>query len=495
MDGIQIDGALFCAAETAVEDSITALQNVIDSVSSLKIPEDFDSGMLFSIKDNLQSILNDLKQCMDVINRTKHAIYNSSMAAEFIVKYKSYLNSLNLLNNMSDNEKLALKDYLMKYLQSGAELDENTKNLLLAVLGENYSKINYSGEFANFTDLQKIYMAYFSNVFNDLETDKDFVEGKTIRELLNSDKYRNDERLMKLFECGFGDIRITEVKRGSNGFSALVLQDKSGNYMLHYNCTETEGETSNIVGDAGHDGALAASSVTMSIIAAVIPPKDLEKYGTVLKVMSCLGLGDAFATTVVGAAVYGKFCLESQRRQARELSEKYINIARSENVKVHLSGYSLGGSLTEESLLYFDKHGKDVLGNVTVYNPIHNNLSKEEVKIIKSYGDQYQCYIAQGDLVSAVSNYDDFKDSARYIGNDYVKTYEDIIESYDGFDVLYKLFVGPPHSASTILDENEAAIKNNFDENGNYNSNAKGVSIQEAFAIIEDLKSKKNKNN
>ena len=89
MDGIQIDGALFCAAETAVEDSITALQNVIDSVSSLKIPEDFDSGMVFSIKDNLQSILNDLKLCLDVINRTKHAIYNSSMAAEFIVKYKS----------------------------------------------------------------------------------------------------------------------------------------------------------------------------------------------------------------------------------------------------------------------------------------------------------------------------------------------------------------------------------------------------------------------
>lgn len=472
MDGIQIDGALFCAAETAVEDSITALQNVIDSVSSLKIPEDFDSGMVFSIKDNLQSILNDLKLCLDVINRTKHAIYNSSMAAEFIVKYKSYLNSLNLLNNMSDNEKLALKDYLMKYLQSGEELDENTKNLLLAVLGENYSKINYSGEFANFTDLQKIYLARFSNVFNDLETDKDFVEGKTIRELLNSDKYRNDERLMKLFECGFGDIRITEVKRGKFGFSALVLQDKSGNYMINYNCTETD-KLSSKVGDYSYDVVLAASSLKKSDFEAVFPGK-----GYLFDKLQDIAKSDTFQSIIY-----------NQRVQTQELSEKYINIARSECVKVHLSGYSLGGSLTEESLLYFDKHGKDVLGNVTVYNPIHNNLSKEEVEIIKSYGDQYQCYIAQGDLTSAVSNYDDFKDIVRYVGYNYKKEYKEVIDECedDWFNFILKIFTGPPHSADTILRNNEA-IQNNFDENGNYNSNAKGVSIQEAFAIIEDLK-------
>lgn len=478
MDGIQIDGALFCAAETAVEDSITALQNVIDRVSSLKIPEDFDSGMVFSIKDNLQSILNDLKQCMDVINRTKHAIYNSSMAAEFIIEYKRYADVKKIVANMSDNERISMINYLIGLVQPGKELDQYTKDMLLTLLGENYSKINYSGEFANFTDLQKIYLARFSNLFSDLEAEKDFVEGKTIKELLNSDKFKYDRRLEELVKCGFGDIRITEVKRGTCGFSALVLQDKSENYMLHYNCTEDD-TLINKFGDYSYDAVLAASSLKKSDFEAVFPGK-----GFVYDILHDIAKSDAFQSIIY-----------NQRIQAQKLSEKYINIARSENVKVHLSGYSLGGSLTEESLLYFDKHGKDVLGNVTVYNPIHNNLSKKEVEIIKSYGDQYQCYIAQGDLTSAVSNYDDFKDIARYVGYDYKKEYKDVIDDYgdDLIKFIEKMFTGTPHSADTILRNNEA-IQNNFDENGNYNSNAKGVSIQEAFAIIEDLKTQ-NKNN
>ncbi len=442
---MKVDGYLYCQGETNVNDSVTLLNEVIDKISSIKIPNDFDNN-IYSIKDNLYSILDEINNCVDLINRVKLELLRINKG--FYSKYFSFLNTDDkLLTTMSENNKIIFMDYLMKLIQSGVELDQNTKDVLMAFFGD-YTRINYSGEFSKFTDYQNINMTYLSNVFVALENNKDFIEGKTIKDLLNTDQYKNDEYLNKLYKRGFGDIRIVEINRGYLGFSAIILQDKTGNYMINYNCTETDSIGKN--GDYLYDTLLALNSKGISTL----------------------------STNTI---------LEVQRKQAQGVAKKYIDESNKNNVKLNISGYSLGGSLSEEALIYCDKNGKECLGKVTIFNPIHNSLTKKEVEIIKSYKDQYQCYASQGDSVSAFSNYDDLKDVTRYIGYNYKENYKEVVESFkNGRAKLLDIVVGSTHSAKTVIDENKI-INNNFDENGNYNSNAEPVPLSECLKTIMEV--------
>ena len=56
---MKVDGYLYCQGETNVNDSVTLLNEVIDKISSIKIPNDFDNN-IYSIKDNLYSILDEI---------------------------------------------------------------------------------------------------------------------------------------------------------------------------------------------------------------------------------------------------------------------------------------------------------------------------------------------------------------------------------------------------------------------------------------------------
>lgn len=100
---------------------------------------------------------------------------------------------------------------------------------------------------------------------------------------------------------------------------------------------------------------------------------------------------------------------------------------------MNFSGYSLGGSLAEESYLYLYKKYEskvDTLGGLKLYNPYHDNLSKKEVKTLKN-SDSFELYCAEGDMVSAMFNFDDFKDEANYIYVDYTSLIEEDLKSKD----------------------------------------------------------------
>lgn len=511
------NGNLFCEGETFVIDGANKLKEIIDDITSIKIPSDFDKNSIFSLKDNLNTSLKKANECLDTIYRTKEQLLKLDNG--FYESYMSSFNSNNTLSKMNDNEKLNFMNYLMHLVESYDSLDENTKMILLAYLGDDFAKINYSGIFKNFTDFQNICISYFSDIFYKLEQDELNVEGKTVKELLCVDKYTNDDRLNKLFKCGYGDIKIVEIcKDKESGFSSLVLQDKEGNYMIHFNCTETEGERSEA--DMSYDVALTFKTkngkkilkgldlITLGFnlvsvfgerVASNDKLPDSQLFGGLIKDFGQAVQSLRFFTSSIDAI--GKdqlldegldFLLEGQRKLACELTQKYINSVRGTNNKISISGFSLGGSLSEQALLYCDKYGKNYIDKAVIYNPIHNDLSKKEVEILKSYGDRYQCYVAQGDMVSGVSNYEDLKDTTRYLNRDYKKMYEEvcnqIMKKVNGIgDILQfqSLLFGRPHSFWDIGETSEN-INNNFDERGNYKFGATPVSINACLQLCEE---------
>lgn len=456
------NGNLFCEGETFVIDGANKLKEIIDDITSIKIPSDFDKNSIFSLKDNLNASLKKVEECLDQIYRTKEKLLELDNG--FYESYMSSFNSNNTLSKMNDNEQLNFMDYLMHLVESYDSLDENTKYLLMSYFGEHITKVNYSGIFKNFTDFQNINMSYFSNVFYKLEQNKKNVEGKTIKELLCTKNYKNNKDLEKLYKRGYGDIKISEIIRGEKGFSAVVLQDKEGNYMINFNCTETEGVNS--VGDYLYDAALALNT----------------KFGLGARLLSS-GLGLSSLTEPVIGSLSHEY-VGMQREQARILTKKYINSVNKTSKKISISGYSLGGSLAEEALLCCSESGNDCVEKVVLFNPIHNALSEKDVQIIKSYGEKYQCYAAQGDIVSALSNYDDLKDLTRYIGYDYESKYSEVCKSVKNHKLSYlDLIVGPTHSFGTVS-RDESIVNNNFDKNGRYKFGANPVSFNECLKTL-----------
>ena len=462
------NGSLFCKGETSVIQGTKKLDEIVRNISSIKTPKDFDVNKILSLKYNIDTLLEELEDCVDVIFRTKEQLLK--VDSNFYNDYMNFFNNNNILIKMDNNEQLNFMDYLMRLVLSYDSLDENTKFILRAYFGEHITKVSYSGIFKDFTDFQNINMAGFSNVFHELEQDKQNVEGKTIKELLCTKKYKNDKSLEKLYKRGYGDIKIVEIIRGQSGFSAITLQDKTGNYMINFNCTETEGE--NAKNDFYYDAALALNtefgyhvrSFSNIIFSSFIPFIPVMTEPTI--------------------TIFNYKYVIKQREQAHDVTQKYIDAVKGTDKKISISGYSLGGSLAEEALLYCDKNGRDCVDKVVLFNPIHNALSKKDIEIIKSYGDKYQCYAAQGDMVSALSNYDDLKDVTRYIGYDYEAKYNEICESSKNveFDFL-NIIVGTTHAFGTVSND-DTIINNNFDDKGCYMPGASPVSLSDCLMTV-----------
>ena len=127
---------------------------------------------------------------------------------------------------------------------------------------------------------------------------------------------------------------------------------------------------------------------------------------------------------------------EDQQNKAKALADKYYNKAAGEGKKLSIQGYSLGGNLAEESYLFLcDREGaNDVLDGIVLFNPYHDNLTKEEVDKIKN-AKGFELYCAEGDMVSTVFNYNDFKDDAKYLYMDYKPLLEEQAgDSNNGFE-------------------------------------------------------------
>ena len=409
-------------------------------------------------------------------------------------------------------------------------------------------KINTSGNFSDLTDYQNVsftavdFIQYLAVSGFDIST----LNGKTISECISLFNVSEDDYQLSYFKTlidnGFGDYKIVEaVQDGS--FDAIVLQDLNGNYRIFYNSTKFYGDYSNDIGDYLYDarnifekqfvngwvdslledsvdkaGAIAGGVVGSIIgglfgvpflfgepllykkaIDAIRNGLDSDSFvdsnitDFIEDKLNNIEIDESMKSQIMDAirngGLNGQY--ETQQNKAKALADKYYNKAASKGKKLSVQGYSLGGSLTEAAYLSLcDREGaNDVLDGIVLFNPYHDNLTKEEANKIKN-AKGFELYCAEGDMVSAVFNYDDFKDDAKYLYMDYdtllkkqVVTEEDDELPNEGFEFdqlanFDKIF-GYTHMHQPYLDNDFKGTQNKkaFAEDGSIRKNVDGYDV------------------
>lgn len=317
-------------------------------------------------------------------------------------------------------------DQIKKLLKYKEEQLQKTKEL-----AEADSQINTSGNFEELTDFQNVMISDLSLLELLYEGEEDKLAGKTIAQLykesltkiqpdtdysnlvfngnkmLDMSKEKNKELyrhqvLGKLVRYGFADLKIIKKVSGENGFDAFVLEDAAGNLMVYYPCTNLTEEEDYLY----------------------------DSYPMMDDILD----NTSFVTSVVGA----KKIYKSQQKQAKELLESCIK--ENPGKKISVSGFSLGGSLAESSYLDAYKKSPNSLGEITLFNPYHNRLTKEDCEILKK-DNKLNLYVSEGDAVSSVFNYKEFSDVAKPIYIDYKNNISEVTKNVDNNNSLLNTIV------------------------------------------------------
>lgn len=308
------------------------------------------------------------------------------------------------INNVSTKlDELCGKTKLLEALINGSFDTINKDDLLnmnmdlsiiLMILSQYDPQVNNSGKFQNFTDYQNIMLSFLSllSLFYGEEAN-----GKTIKELFDEiaagknyslqdflnfsfdsemiasldDEQKREEYkalyLGKLLLYGFGNITVEESVKGDNGFDALVLRDKNDEILIYFPGTD------------------------------INDPNDIEY--------------DAYplAPGVVNSTVFN-----SQQEQAVNIVKKYLNNGE----KVHVGGFSLGGSLAEHAYnkCFKDEATRENMGDLILYNPYHTEIDNTVMDNLTNpnSGRQIKLYAYEGDIVSKACK---FEGCERYYEN------------------------------------------------------------------------------
>lgn len=269
------------------------------------------------------------------------------------------------------------------------------------------NKVSKSGRIEDYTDFQNCLTGQLNvNDLNKMLVLNDYnYNGKTIYELYQSGAYEDTDKLVKLINLGFGDLKVMEVVDGEAGFDAIVFQDVDGNYLLSFPCTDVSEESgADIIYDVEH-----------------ILPVDLQN------------MSESFNLPV--SATH-----KNQKKQASELAEKYYKLAKEEGVTINVTGYSLGGSLAEYVYLdlckkYLSYKDDEVMGELIVYEAFHNDLSNQQIEFLKEMHKKgkINIYSAEGSTVSSYYNHEDLKDITKFIYVDYINEMRNSLTYDSGF--------------------------------------------------------------
>ena len=381
---------------------------------------------------------------VDKVNVISHKI---DFSASFAVK-----------NDMNYSNDFIEPDYSnMNYSNENVinfKIEPNRKVLEeVSLLAKNDSQISTSGVFSEFSDFQNIMMADMCLLELLYENSGEDISGKTIGELYveslgdnaqvedyeklmftgddwfnmanpdNWDSYRS-KALGKMVRYGFGDIKIREFHQGENGFDAYVLEDVDGNLMVYYPCTNLV-ETEDFLYDS------------YNII------EDITNKGE-----------------SIGKLIRAKQIYDSQQTQAKAFLEKHVSSV-TDGKTVSVFGFSLGGSLAETSYLNsLDKHA-DVLGDVVLYNPYHDNLTSNEAnKLIAT--KKLKIYACEGDMASTVFNYKEFSGVTKPIYVDSASNMSNAKSYIDNDEALFNKvlnYVKNDYCDSLLADLNAAKEK------------------------------------
>ena len=260
-------------------------------------------------------------------------------------------------------------------------------------------------DFMSLTDLQYHKFAmlsyYFVNKTNIFEENK----GKTLKEI--EDLICDGKGFSK---NGIADFTIYDVHLDAYGnASVLVLLDEMGNYTLVFPCTYNPGS------DPNKDTIQQYEDVVY----------DVETF------FDIEGLyGAALEKIIVSSA-----------------TAFYYEKAREEGKQLNFFGYSKGGGVAEYAYVslakFLTEEERTTLGDIVVYNPLHENLTTTEVNILKESED-LTVYRNQGDLVSTYNHENTFDDETIFIHCDWANLYNaSAPKEYSGIAEFGMTFLDP----------------------------------------------------
>ena len=248
-------------------------------------------------------------------------------------------------------------------------------------------------------------------------------DGKLLHLSNFEEKFKGKDYDYEVVECIFDE---------ETGLDSLIVKDKNGNYKVSYGYTE--GGTSDIMTD---------------VIA-----------GANDKLMPCINIP------------------EEQTSQAERVADYAYQMTKKNGTKLNFFGYSLGGCDTEYGIKYLyntydDAH--DVIGSVTLLNPLHApDLTEEDINNITG-SNKFHYYANEMDIVHTINSFDKFKEYQTTLPA--VTTGEHAWtknQSTPGHNVtLIDATQNEGHRLECLYDEDY--IKNTFDENGNVKTTSNNV--------------------
>ena len=317
------------------------------------------------------------------------------------------------------------KEVVFDNVNSSSYSDEQIKQLKrLEKKALKDSQINNSCKFSELSDIQNVMLSDLSLIELVYPNDNILVFNKTIGELYmdslvnvdykkvkyekvqfdiylllkmyNKDYWCQYRHLIygKLVRYGFSNLKLVKKISGKCGFSAFIIEDIDRNMMLYFPCTNLTD-----LNDFIYDSYPIISSLPL------------------------------VAGAVSHVPNIAKIIYNSQQKQAIDLSQNVISYL-DDNAKMWIFGFSLGGSLAETSYLYIYKNMPNMLGGMVLFNPYHNQLNKEDTKILKK-GKNLKLYVCEGDVVSTVFNYDNLFSLAKVIYIDYEKSTLELMKKID----------------------------------------------------------------
>ena len=363
-------------------------------------------------------------------------------------------------------------------------------------------KCSYTGVFSDMTDFQNIFLSGSMSMYNELIRNYNGkIEGRTISELLNIvNKDKNKyiyNMLLEMKAYGFGNFKICEVIKGNDkasAFSGFVINDVNGDYNICYNATDLE------TSDLSFDAAVCINYLLGNTTNESL--KELILYASTSKFAGDISKHYNIDFDNI------QFNDENYRKLSEKYAKKYAELSKKENKKVFVTGYSLGGANAEFTTNYILKNYPNQIGEVTIYNGLNADLSKEDFDRMKKLGqDRFHVYINQGDMVSKFVQEEAFSDYAINLPMNYKKIYSDAKADIDAkgnvlelpvalknainftfidkkYDNLKKLLFNDIKYSELLISgcchQCEKALNADlYDESGNLDRSVRGVSFEE----------------
>lgn len=360
-------------------------------------------------------------------------------------------------------------------------------------LSEKDSQINVNGKFDEFTDFQNVMLSNFCLLELLWDSCEEELFQKTIGELyieclmLNKQdnfdyektvftgddwlkmadkKNWNKYRVLvlgKLVRYGFSQIKIIKKISGKDSFDSFLLEDICGNLMAYYPCTNLVE-----IEDFVYDSYNIINSISKS------DKNFINKITPTDKIYN------------------------SQQLQAKEFLDECIKLL-PEGKFISVFGFSLGGSLAESAYLSSYNEYHNVLGDIILFNPYHDNLSTDNTNKLKQT-NKLKIYACEGDLVSTFFNYNDFSGVTKPIFINYLKNSEVALKNIDNNKNLLNAVVN--YIKNSLCNSAISSIKKSKDNCSRFNfilKNSLGFSIKQVQKIkkskinaINDLKSLQN---